>query len=179
MANLVWDNLDNIIPLGTSQGQRIRRIVDLAQPAWIPSAWKSSHCFLNKATNAFHFQSTQKVVRWTVQRICQTGRNLIWIAPGADLAAPMVPGSPVFCEALEYTLLGSVAEAESKRFRNQTDYFRNAHVDQFSAPVITGVGEQGQDLAIEHNEAQHRFCFVEKTELTTSQECGAGPGKTD
>jgi hypothetical protein len=69
--------------------------------------------------------------------------------------------------------------AESKRFRNQTDYFRNAHVDQFSAPVITGVGEQGQDLAIEHNEAQHRFCFVEKTELTTSQERGAGPGKTD
>ncbi len=34
MANLVRDNLDSIIPLGTAQGQRIRRIVELAQPAW-------------------------------------------------------------------------------------------------------------------------------------------------
>ncbi len=34
MANLVWDNMDSIIPLGTAQGQRIRRIVELAQPAW-------------------------------------------------------------------------------------------------------------------------------------------------
>jgi hypothetical protein len=34
MANLVWDNMDSIIPLGTAQGQRIRRIVDLAQSSW-------------------------------------------------------------------------------------------------------------------------------------------------
>ena len=34
VANLVWDNLDEITPLGTAQGQRVRRIVSLAQPLW-------------------------------------------------------------------------------------------------------------------------------------------------
>ncbi|MGF3860388.1 AAA family ATPase [Salmonella enterica] len=34
---------------------------------------------------------------------------------------PNGTGKSSFCEALEYTLLGNVAEAESKRFRNQNE----------------------------------------------------------
>lgn len=34
IANLVWENLDEIVPLGTAQGQRVKRIVALAQSAW-------------------------------------------------------------------------------------------------------------------------------------------------
>lgn len=164
MANLVWENLDDITPLGTSQGQRIRRIVSLAQPAW--------------DTLSLEVQPLPEQNAERVSTICRLRKMSVGPFRGFarleefDLDSRLVliygpngTGKSSFCEALEYTLLGSVAEAESKRFRNQNDYFKNAHVNKFSAPEITGVGEQGQDVLIENNEAQYRFCFVEKNRI--------------
>ncbi|GIZ28817.1 AAA family ATPase [Morganella morganii] len=164
MANLVWDNLDSIIPLGTTLGQRIRRIVELAQPAWDTL---SSEIRLLPEQNSERVSTFSRLKKLSVgpfrgfarQEEFDLDSRLVLIY------GPNGTGKSSFCEALEYTLLGSVAEAESKRFRNQSDYFRNAYVNQFSAPVITGVGAEGQDVAIEDNEAQHRFCFVEKNRI--------------
>lgn len=179
MANLVWDNMDSIIPLGTAQGHRIRRIVELAQPAWDT---------LSLEVQPLPEQNSERVPTFSRLRRLSVGPFRGFARQEEfDLDSRLVliygpngTGKSSFCEALEYTLLGSVAEAESKRFRNQTDYFRNAYVNQFSAPVITGVGVQGQDVAIEDNEAQHRFCFVEKKpHRQLFKNCGAGPGKAD
>ncbi len=78
---------------------------------------------------------------------------------------PNGTGKSSFCEALEYSLLGNVAEAESKRFRDQGNYLKNAHVNRFSAPVVTGLNEQGAEVEIEANEELFRFCFVEKNRI--------------
>lgn len=164
IANLVWDNMDSIIPLGTAQGHRIKRIVELAQSAWDT---------LSLEVQPLPEQNSERVPTFSRLRRLSVGPFRGFARQEEfDLDSRLVliygpngTGKSSFCEALEYTLLGSVAEAESKRFRNQTDYFRNAYVNQFSAPVITGVGAQGQDVAIEDNEAQHRFCFVEKNRI--------------
>lgn len=164
MANLVWDNMESIIPLGTAQGHRIRRIVELAQPAWNT---------LSLEVQPLPEQNSERLPTFSRLRRLSVGPFRGFARQEEfDLDSRLVliygpngTGKSSFCEALEYSLLGSVAEAESKRFRNQTDYFINAYVNQFSAPVITGVGAQGQDVAIEHNEAQHRFCFVEKNRI--------------
>ncbi|MBW5957228.1 AAA family ATPase [Klebsiella pneumoniae] len=164
MANLVWDNMDSITPLGTAQGHRIRRIVELAQSAWDA---------LSLEVQPLPEQNSERVPTFSRIRRLSVGpfRGFARLEE-FDLDSRLVliygpngTGKSSFCEALEYTLLGSVAEAESKRFRNQADYFRNAYVNQFSAPVIIGVGAQGQDVAIEDNDAQHRFCFVEKNRI--------------
>lgn len=78
---------------------------------------------------------------------------------------PNGTGKSSFCEALEYGLLGSVAEAESKRFREQNDYLKNAHTKTFFAPVIKAMDSQGHEVAIQANEAAYRFCFVEKNRI--------------
>lgn len=164
IANLVWDNMDSIIPLGTAQGQRIRRIVDLAQSSWDTL---SPEVLPLPEQNSERVPTFSRLKRLSVgpfrgfarQEEFDLDSRLVLIY------GPNGTGKSSFCEALEYTLLGSVAEAESKRFRNQTDYFRNAYVNQFSAPVITGVGSQGHDVEIENNEALHRFCFVEKNRI--------------
>jgi len=59
---------------------------------------------------------------------------------------------------------GNVAEAESKRFRPQ-DYLTNAHVGQFLTPTIEAIDGDGETLPIVFNEAQYRFCFVEKNRI--------------
>ncbi|MCX2194479.1 AAA family ATPase [Pantoea agglomerans] len=164
MANLVWDNMDSIVPLGTAQGHRIRRIVELAQSAWDTFSLEVQPL---PEQNSERVRTFSRLRRLSVgpfrgfarQEEFDLDSRLVLIY------GPNGTGKSSFCEALEYTLLGSVAEAESKRFRNQADYFRNAYINQFSAPVIIGVGGQGQDVAIEDNEAQHRFCFVEKNRI--------------
>jgi len=164
IANLVWDNMDSIIPLGTAQGKRVRRIVELVQPAWDT---------LSLEVQSLPEQNSEQVSTFSRLRRLSVGPFRGFARQEEfDLDSRLVliygpngTGKSSFCEALEYTLLGSVAEAEIKRFRNQTDYLRNAYVNQFSVPVITGVGAQGQDVSIEDNEAQHRFCFIEKNRI--------------
>ncbi|HDT0813459.1 TPA: AAA family ATPase, partial [Enterobacter ludwigii] len=164
MANLVWDNMDSIIPLGTAQGQRIRRIVELAQTGWDTLSLEVQPLPEQNSERASTFSRLRRLSvgpfrGFARQEEFDLDSRLVLIY------GPNGTGKSSFCEALEYTLLGSVAEAESKRFRNQTDYFRNAYANQFSPPVITGVGAQGQDVEIEDNEVQHRFCFVEKNRI--------------
>ncbi|QBL08388.1 chromosome segregation protein SMC [Rheinheimera sp. D18] len=78
---------------------------------------------------------------------------------------PNGTGKSSFCEALEYTLLGNVAEADSKRFRDQNEYLRNAFVNELVAPSLVACDAQGNDIAIVPNESAFRFCFVEKNRI--------------
>jgi len=172
MANLVWDNLDDITPLGTAQGQRVRRIVDLAQSNWDNLSLAVQPLPEHSAERLSTFSRLRRITvgpfrGFSRQEQFDLDSRLVLIY------GPNGTGKTSFCEALEYTLLGSVAEAESKRFRNQSDYFKNAHVNQFSAPVLTGVGDQGQDVTIEVNEAHHRFCFVEKNRIDSFSKIAA------
>ena len=62
-------------------------------------------------------------------------------------------------------MLENVAEADSKRFRDQLEYLKNAHVNQFTPPKITSEIEGGLEITLEPNEALYRFCFVEKNRI--------------
>lgn len=164
IANLVWENLYDITPLTTSQGQRVKRIVALAQPAWESLSIEVQPLPEQNIKRVSTFSRLKKMSigpfrGFARQEEFDLDSRLVLIY------GPNGTGKSSFCEALEYTLLGSVAEAENKRFRNPKDYFKNAHVNQFSAPQITGIGDQGQDVPIENNEAQYRFCFIEKNRI--------------
>jgi len=78
---------------------------------------------------------------------------------------PNGTGKSSFCEALEYGLLGNVAEADNRRFLDQQIYLKNAHVDRFTAPEIVGLNDQEEELPVKADEALYRFCFVEKNRI--------------
>jgi len=164
LANLVLANLDELASLGTYQGQRVKKMVALAQANWdalsteiqsLPelTSEKSSPITQIKSMAVGPFRGFSR------QEIFDLESHLVLIY------GPNGTGKSSFCEALEYGLLGNVAEAESKRFRDQGDYLRNAHVNRFTTPVVTGLNEQGVEVAIEKNEALFRFCFVEKNRI--------------
>lgn len=164
LANLVLANLDGLAPLGTYQGQRIKRMVALAQAHWdtlsaviqpLPEqvAEQTSSITQIKSLTVGPFRGFSR------QEVFDLDSRLVLIY------GPNGTGKSSFCEALEYGLLGNVAEAESKRFRNQREYLKNVYVNRFVAPVITGLNDQGQELPIDSKEELYRFCFVEKNRI--------------
>lgn len=163
MANLILEHLDAILPLGTHQGKRVKRIVQLAQVHWQILAI-DINVEINEADEVVAPISRLKSLQVGPFRGFARQETFDFDSPLVLIYGPNGTGKSSFCEALEYGLLGNVAEAESKRF-SQRDYLTNAHVRQFSAPVVEAFDVQGETVPIVTNEAQYRFCFVEKNRI--------------
>lgn len=160
IANLVFLNLNELIPLSTAHGLRIKKIVELAQATWenlcteitAESQDLSGHCSpctRVKSLTVGPFRGFSKPERFDLQ---------------ADIVliyGPNGTGKSSFCEALEFGLLENVIDAESKRFRDQRDYLKNAYCDAFESPEIIGV----DGVRIVPDESKYRFCFVEKNRI--------------
>jgi len=164
LANLFLDKLNIIQPLGTNQGQRVKKITQLAQ-----AEWKTLPIDIAVETGSAS-NSTPSISRLTSLSVgpfrgfareesFNLNSSLVLIY------GPNGTGKSSFCEALEYGLLGNVSEAEAKRFRSQDEYFKNAHTGKFSKPVIEAVDTEGATLPVVANESNYRFCFVEKNRI--------------
>ena len=164
IANLVFQHLDILIPLSSAKGQRIKKMVQLTQ-----KKWESISVDIQPTP-----EKTAKQTCPFTQLKCLSVGPFRGFAKKEDfklasqltlIYGPNGTGKSSFCEALEQCLLGSVAEAESKRFRNQQDYLKNAHANRFETPTLIGTDNQGTDSPILANEALYRFCFVEKNRI--------------
>lgn len=72
-------------------------------------------------------------------------------------------GKSSFCEALEVAMLGSISEAQAKRVDQRT-YCNNARLRRHVAPVLSSkAADEAQ--AVQPDEAEYRFCFIEKNRL--------------
>ena len=164
IANLVFKHIETLIPLSTAQGQRIKKIVELSQTNW--------------SSTSADIQPSREQTAKQECRITQIKKLTVGPFRGFekqeefDLSSKLVliygpngTGKSSFCEALEYGLLGNVSEAESKRFRNQNDYMKNAHTNSFAEPILFGMDNQKTDIPITADEALYRFCFIEKNRI--------------
>lgn len=164
VANIVSAHLDEILPLTTYQGQRIRKMVELCQVNW-DSTPTNIPPFLNQevAPEVPLYRLKTMTVGpfrgFARQEAFDLNSRLVLIY------GPNGTGKSSFCEALEYTLLGNVAEADSKRFRDQNEYLRNAFVNELTPPSLVACDAQDNDIAIVPNESAFRFCFIEKNRI--------------
>ncbi|MCF7824027.1 MAG: AAA family ATPase [Candidatus Marinimicrobia bacterium] len=164
IANLVLNNLDALIPLSTAQGQRVKKIVELAQANWDT---------LSNDILPIVEETTEEAD--TVSRLCK-----LTVGPFRGFArqevfdlnsklvlvyGPNGTGKTSFCEALEYGLLGNVAEAESRRFRDQREYLKYAHGGSFEEPILLGLNENDEVVPVRVNEVLYRFGFIEKNRI--------------
>lgn len=164
IANLVLQNLDALIPLSTVQGQRIKKIVNIAQMNWATASSEIQPVQQQSATQICPFTKLKSLSvgpfrGFAKQEEFDLSSNLVLIY------GPNGTGKSSFCEALEYSMLGNIAEAESKRFRNQHNYLKNAYTNSFIFPTLVGLDGHGNDIPISSDEALYRFCFVEKTRI--------------
>lgn len=164
VANIVLAHLDELLPLTTYQGQRIRKMVELCQANWDRIPTNIPPALVQEVSHEVPISRLKTMTvgpfrGFSRQEIFDLNSRLVLIY------GPNGTGKSSFCEALEYTLLGNVAEADSKRFRDQNEYLRNAFVNALVAPSLVACDAQGNDIAIVPNESAFRFCFVEKNRI--------------
>jgi DNA sulfur modification protein DndD len=163
-ANFVLKNLDEIVPLSTHQGQRVKHVAKLAQKEWasISQDIPTNLEYVESDVASFTLLKELSVdsFRGFSREETFDLKSLLVLIFG-----PNGTGKSSFCEALEYALLGSVAEAESKRFRDVEAYLKNAHTNKFAPPKLIGIDAEGSDVNIKPNDALYRFCFVEKNRI--------------
>lgn len=164
VANIVSANLDELLPLTTHQGQRIRKMVELCQANWDRIPTNIPPVLVQQVAPEVLISRLKTVTvgpfrGFSRQEIFDLNSRLVLIY------GPNGTGKSSFCEALEYTLLGNVAEADSKRFRDQNEYLRNAFVNALVAPSLVACDTHGNEIAIVPNESAFRFCFVEKNRI--------------
>ena len=164
VANLVLLHFDDLLPLTTAQGQRVKKFVELAQANW-DAVSADIQPIPAQATATPNLIRQLKSLRVGPFRGFAKPEDFDLASSLVLIYGPNGSGKSSFCEALEYGLLGSVAEAESKRFREQNDYLKNAHTNTVTAPVIKVTDSQGQEAVLQANEAAYRFCFVEKNRI--------------
>lgn len=87
---------------------------------------------------------------------------------------PNGSGKTSFCEALEFGLLGSVEEAETKRIDGRT-YLTNLHARRFEAPALRATDHQNREVAVVANADTFRFCFIEKNRIDAFSRIAARP----
>jgi recombinational DNA repair ATPase RecF len=87
---------------------------------------------------------------------------------------PNGSGKTSLCEGLEYSLLGSVEEAATKRIDERT-YLANIHARRFDAPVLRATDHQNRDVPVAANPDTYRFCFIEKNRIDAFSRIAARP----
>jgi len=87
---------------------------------------------------------------------------------------PNGSGKTSFCEGLEYGLLGSVEEAETKRIEART-YLANLHARRFDPPALRATDHQNREVAVAANPDTFRFCFIEKNRIDAFSRIAARP----
>lgn len=163
MLNLLINNIDNIIPLGTARGARAKKIGQLIEKN---CGGLSSELPNFNIKNTSDFEKPSSISELIIGpfRGFTTEETFIFDKKYTFMYGPNGSGKSSFCEGLEYALLGKIEEAESKRIDVQ-QYTKNVIVGDSKMPIVFGLNADNQKFIIKQNLTAYRFCFIEKNRI--------------
>ncbi len=163
MANLILSNFEDIAATSLQRSQRAVLITDLAQRAFATTSealpdiaqapeqgewpWKRLHHL-----SVGPFRGFRRAEPFNLNKAV-----ILFYGPNGS-------GKTSFCEALEYSLLGSVGEAQAMRIPDAT-YLSNFHEERYEPPVLTAIDQGNNQVPVIANADIYRFCFVEKNRI--------------
>ena len=162
MASVVYDHLDTLAALSATRRARSTRLVPLAVSGFANAVLRRGQEFSieHDAPPAFRLQQlTVGPFRGFMAQETFDLSHDITLVYGSNGT-----GKSSFCEALETAMLGSISEALAKRVDHE-QYCNNARLRSHIAPVLTARTGESPPVALFADEAEYRFCFIEKNRL--------------
>lgn len=165
IANLIHGNLERVIPLGTFLGRRLQLLVEIAKREFENTSVEYTGKVGTETTTINGISKLESMTVGPFRGFYSTetfdlDERLVLIY------GPNGTGKSSFCEALEYGLLESVREASNGRYKNEVEYLKNSHNEQFKKPVIKGIVEGLENaIVVNPSEDEFRFCFIEKNRI--------------
>ena len=176
LANLILANFDGVARTTRNRSQRSIYLVEQVHRAWaeaqeglpdiqpiaVEGAWpwqRLRHLTLGP------FRGFRTPEPFDLQK-----RIILFYGPNGS-------GKTSFCEGLEYALLGSVEEADTKRIEPRV-YLANTHAARFAAPVLLATSHQNREMPVAASIDTFRFCFIEKNRIDAFSRIAARPPST-
>lgn len=163
LAKLLLDNFSAIENTGSAAGRRGKAIAKLINDAGDAA---SSELVVEANEKA---ENIDKVTRLTSIKIehfrgFSNVQNLEFKNPYTFIYGPNGTGKSSLCEALEFSLLGAINEADAKRIDIAT-YIKNAITKKSQKPVLYGASPDGKIVAVNADPQRFEFCFIEKNRI--------------
>ncbi len=164
IGNIVFKHFNTLVPLGTPHSLRSKKIIEIAQNEFTFTEPEITTLSDYNNSNEFAFKRLKKIDIESFRGF--TNKESFDLDASFVLVyGPNGSGKSSFCEALEYSLLGSVEEATVKRFFEINDYLENARTKKFKSPELQALNENEEIVLISPNDSLYRFCFVEKNRI--------------
>lgn len=163
LINLITDNFDSVASVGTAAGKRALLLNDLINQN--RDKLSKSLPKIEDKTKASPNDIT-KINRVEIENFRGFASKEVFDLdkPKVLVYGPNGSGKTSFCEALEYSLLGYLSEADAKRI-DVKQYITNVHTTKSSQPVLTGTNSKGEIIDIKVSPASYYFCFIEKNRI--------------
>lgn len=163
LANLMLGGFDEIAAVGTAGGRRgkvlAKLIVDKGEVASPALEIEADEANANES----------EIVRLTKVEVehfrgFSDKHTFEFKNPYTFVYGPNGTGKSSLCEALEYGLLASIHEADSKRIP-VSDYIRNATSRKSAKPVLYGDTANEKGIEVKADPRSFEFCFIEKNRI--------------
>lgn len=163
LANIMLGKFDEIAAVGTAGGRRgkvLAKLIvdhgDVASPALEIAADEAianeSEILRLTKMEVEHFRGFSEKHTFEFKN------------PYTFVYGPNGTGKSSLCEALEYGLLASIHEADSKRIP-VSDYIRNATSRKPAKPVLYGDTAKDKGVEVKEDPRSFEFCFIEKNRI--------------
>lgn len=163
LINLIAENFDSIASVGTAAGKRAILLNEL-----INENRETLKTFLPKIEDKAN-EITKDIVKIDSIEIenfrgFASKENFDLSKPKILVYGPNGSGKTSFCEALEFSLLGFLSEADAKRI-DVKKYITNVNTGKYSHPLIKAKNSKGEIVDITPNPDSYYFCFIEKNRI--------------
>ncbi|CAN7731742.1 AAA family ATPase [Caballeronia sp. LjRoot34] len=163
LVNLILENFSAISMSGSAAGNRGKLIAKL-----IDKNGDNASDIINMTIND-SADGPEKIVQLlniTVKnfRGFSSEQKFDFVNPYTFVYGPNGTGKSSLCEALEYSLLGSINEADAKRI-DTTSYIRNAITKKSDQPRLVGKTAAGNIIPVKSEQSSYEFCFIEKNRI--------------
>lgn len=163
LINLISNNFDSIASVGTAAGKRASLLNELINKNrdWLSQDLSKIE---DEAIDSNNYISRINSIEIQNFRGFASKEVFDLNKPKVLVYGPNGSGKTSFCEALEYSLLGYLSEADAKRI-DVKQYITNVHTGMSSQPKLTGKNLKRETIDIKSSPSGYYFCFIEKNRI--------------